>query len=152
MNQARKEQELKTVDVSVELDRQSMSFREYNLNVTLTDRSGKALTIYRHSLPWVGWYSLLLTAVRTDALGTVIEKRSVIDDPGPGKITIKPGETLTGKISLVDRFPGILKALEDRDVIVFWSYQLNPVDAAPCQRQSGYVLLPKLSGSGTQQP
>ena len=129
------------VDIPVELQ----GIREFNLHVTLTNRSGKPLTIYQHSLPWVGWYSILLTAVKTDALGTVIEKSLIIDDPGPGRITIKPGETLTGKIPLVSRFPDLLNALKERDVIIFWSYQLEAIDAPPFQRTGGYVLLPKLS-------
>lgn len=127
------------MDISVERS------SEFDLHVTLTNRSGEPLTIYQHSLPWVGWYSILLTAVKTDALGTVVEKSLIIDDPGPGRITIKPDETLTGKIPLVSRFPDLLNALKERDVIIFWSYQLKPIDAEPFQRRGGYVLLPKLS-------
>lgn len=134
------------VDISVELDLQGLSSSDYILHVKLTHRSRDILTIYQHSLPWVGWYSILLTAIKTDALGTVIEKSLIIDDPGPVRITIKPGETLTGDIPLIGRFPDLLEALRETDVIIFWSYQLKPVDAPPFQRACGYVVLPKLSG------
>ncbi len=91
---------------------------------------------------------MLLIAVKTDVLGTALDKSALIDDPGPASITIKPDETLTGKIPLARRFPGFLEALKDRDVIVFWSYQFQPIDAAPLKRVGGYVLFPKVSKAG----
>lgn len=148
MNPKNQKQELETVDVSVELDPQGQETLEYGLKVTLTNRSIEPLTVYHHSLPWAGWNSLLLVAVKTDTPGTVIGKSQIIDDPGPDRITIKPGETLAGHISLVSRFPDLLKALEDRDVIVFWSYQFQPIDAPPLKRVSGHVLLSKLPDGG----
>jgi hypothetical protein len=140
--------ERKTMDASVEIDVQGQSGPEYVLNITLTNSSSEPLTIYQHSLPWVGWYSMILIAVKTDAPGTVIDKVSPIDDPGPARLTIKPGETLEGKISLVSRFPGFAEALKERDVIVFWSYQFQPIDAAPLKRVGGYVVFPKVSKAG----
>jgi hypothetical protein len=130
---------------SVEIDVQGQSDPECSLNITLINRSPESPMIYQHSLPWVGWNSMLLIAVKTDALGTALDKLSPIDDPGPATITIRPGETLTGKIPLTHRFPGFLEALKERDVIVFWSYQLQPIDAAPLERVGGYVLFPKVS-------
>ena len=136
------------MDPSVEIDVQGQSDPEYSLNITLTNRSPEPLVIYQHSLPWVGWNSMLLIAVKTDVLGTALDKSALIDDPGPASITIKPDETLTGKIPLARRFPGFLEALKDRDVIVFWSYQFQPIDAAPLKRVGGYVLFPKVSKAG----
>lgn len=148
MNPKNQKQERKTVDVSVELDPQGRGTLEYGLNVTLTNRSMEPLTVYHHSLPWVGWNSILLVAVKTDAPGIVIDKSQLIDDPGPERIIIKPAETLVGHISLVSRFPDLLKALIDREVIVFWSYRFQPIDAPPLQRVSGHVLLSKLPDGG----
>src|SRR5688572_24443891 len=114
----------------VRIDVKGESEPDYVLSITLTNKSRQQLKTYEHSLPWVGWNSIILVAVRTDAPGTVLDKPSPIDDPGPTSITIKPRQTLTGKISLAKRFPGLLEALKERDVIIFWSYQFTPIDAA----------------------
>jgi hypothetical protein len=144
LNQGFMDTEQKIIGSSVEINVQGQSSPEYALHVTLTSKSTEPVTLYEYSLPWKGWYSILLVAVKTDAQGTPIDKSFPIDDPGPARITIEPGETLTGKISLISRFPGFLEALKDWDIIVFWSYQLQPIDAAPLQRVGGYVLFPKL--------
>jgi len=117
---------------------------EYSLDIALTNRSAESITIYTHSLPWVGWDSMMLIAAKTDAVGTIIGKNTPIDDPGVDRITIKQNETLTGKISLVDKFPGFMEAIKDRDVIVFWSYQIQPIDKPTLSRMGGFVLFPKL--------
>jgi hypothetical protein len=82
-------------------------------------------------------------AVKEDAVGTLLEKNTLIDDAGPSMLTIKSGETLAGKISLVERFPNFLEALEERNVIVFWSYNLQPVDASPSETAGGFVHFSK---------
>lgn len=140
--------ERKTVEPSVEIEVQGQSRPEYILGITLTNQSPEPLKIYQHSLPWVGWNSTVLVAVKTDAPGTVLDNLSPIDDPGAAAITIKPGETLTGTIPLTRRFPSFLEALKERDVIVFWSYQFQPIDAAPLKRTGGYVLFSKVSKAG----
>jgi hypothetical protein len=133
------------VEPSMEIDVRGESSPDYHLGVTLTNKSAESVAIYQYSLPWGGHYSILLIAAKVDAGGTVLNKSLPIDDPGPATITIKPNETLTGKISLISRFPVFLEALRDRDVIVFWSYQFQPIDAAPLQRVGGYVFFPKLT-------
>jgi hypothetical protein len=130
---------------SVKLNVKAQTSPEYALNIMLTNKSAEALTIYQHALPWVGRYSMLLIAVQTDAAGTMLDKTLPVDDPGAARITIKPKETLAGKIVLVNCFPGFLEALKERDVIVFWSYQFQPIDAAPLKRVGGYVLFAKSS-------
>lgn len=144
MAQDHQKQQFKTVDLSVELELSGKSSTDYYLIITLTNNSVEPLTIYQHSLPWIGWYSMLLFAFKIDAVGTMINKTSPIDDPGPSRTTIQPNESLLGKLSLVSRFPDLPKALQDRDVIIFWSYQFQPIDAAPLQREGGYMLIPKL--------
>jgi hypothetical protein len=115
----------------------------WTLDISLTNESAERLTVYRHSLPWIGWYSILLVAAKTDAMGTVLERSNPVDDPGTETIVIKPGETLTGQVSLVRRFPGFADAVKDREVIVFWSYQLQRLEGDPWPRTGGYVLFPE---------
>ncbi len=129
----------------MDIDRQDQRLGEYNLKIMLTNRSKNFLTIYQHSLPWVGWYSMLLIAVKMDVAGSVIEKALPIDDSGPVRTTIEPDEILEGKISLVLRFSTFLEALKDRDILVFWSYQVKPIDEVPLPRVGSYVLIPKLT-------
>ncbi|MFA6162538.1 MAG: hypothetical protein WC685_03805 [Methylobacter sp.] len=114
------------------------------LQMELTNRSTEALKVYEHSLPWIGWHSLILVAVRADALGIPLAKDMRIDDPGPGTIIIPPGAVLKGNIPLFLRFPDFRKVRGEQDVIVFWSYRLEPIDAPAWERYGGYVLFPKL--------
>ena len=115
----------------------------WTLDIALTNETAQRLTMYRHSLPWIGWYSILLLAAKTDAIGTVLERSSPVDDPGTETIVIQPGETLTGNISLVGRFPDFADAVKHREVIVFWSYQLQPIEGDLPPRAAGYVIFPK---------
>jgi len=131
------------MQASLEIAVRGQSSPDYHLAITLTNSSAEALTTYEHALPWVGHNSMLLVAVKTDAVGTILEKVSPVDDPGPATVTIQPGQTSAGKIPLVSRFPGFLEALAEREVIVFWSYQFQPVGLAPLPRMAGYVLFAK---------
>lgn len=115
----------------------------HRLKLTLTNASDAPLVLYRHSLPWVGNSSILLLAVKADRLGTVLEKKLPVDDPGPEQVTIAPGATMSGTISLSDRFPDFDNAIRDRDVIAFWSYECTPVQGPPLPRVSGAVLFPR---------
>ncbi len=122
----------------------------WTLDIALTNETAKRLTMYRHSLPWIGWYSIVLLAAKTDAIGTVLERFCPVDDPGTETIAIQPGETLTGQISLVKHFPGFADAVKHREVIVFWSYQVQPVEGDPLPRTAGYVLFPKARVEGVR--
>ncbi len=139
--------EEKIMEKFVDIEVQEIGSPEYSLNIKLTNRSAQPLTVYQHSLPWVGWHSMLLIAVKADATGSVIEHSLLIDDPGAQTVTIAPDQTLTGGISLANHFPGLAEALKNRDVVVFWSYQLQPIGAAPLKRTGGCLVFPKLTES-----
>jgi hypothetical protein len=113
------------------------------LEVRVTNETPTPITVFRHSLPWSSAYSALLVAVKTDAPGTVLDRSRPIDDPIVGTVTIQPKETVTGEIDLDRRFPGLPDGLRERDVIVFWSHQLQTVDGDLLPRTGGWVLLPK---------
>lgn len=130
-------------DGSIDIEVQGQRAPAYSLHVTLTNRTGRAVTTYLSLLPWGGQYGLLLVAVKTDATGTLLAAKAPIDDPGPSTVTIEANQTLTGEVDLENRFPDLRGALRERDVVVFWSYQFQPVDEAPAARVGGYVLFPK---------
>lgn len=127
---------------------------EARLHVTLTNRSDEKLVIFEHSLPWRGAYSMIVVAVETDPAGAPLERTLPIDDPGPGTTSIEPGETRTGDISLVQRFPNFLKTLAERDVLVFWAYRFQPLGEPPLSWTAGHVIFPRApsSGDARQQP
>ena len=122
---------------------EAVSLPARKLDMRLTNESAKPITVSRHSLPWVGAYSILLVAVKADAVGTVLDRSTPVDDPLIGTTTLQPGETLNGEIDLDRRFPGLPEAINSRDVIVFWSHQLEVVDGDPLPRTGGWVRLPK---------
>ena len=66
------------------------------LAIAITNRSPEPLVVSRSGLPWTNAYSLLLTAVRADAVGTVLERSRPVDDPLVGTFTIVPGQTVSG--------------------------------------------------------
>ena len=102
------------------------------------------MEVYRASLPWATVQSLVLVAVKLDALGTVVEQRFPIDDPSAEVITLAPGQVLEGAVPLDPRFPGLAAARRKRDVMVFWTWQLETVQGASFPRSSGAVLFPKV--------
>jgi hypothetical protein len=116
------------------------------LDMAIANKTDKPLQVQKHSLPWEGFYSLLLLPVKADALGTLIEPPiypcgipPLIQVP----VSIEPGATIKGRISLTKRFPALHDALRTKDVVLFWSYQLEPINSPPLQRTGGWLLLPK---------
>jgi|ERR1044072_1052562 hypothetical protein len=135
------------MEASVDIDVKELTSPDNRLQITLTNRSSEPVETYEHALPWVGQYSILLIAAKTDAAGTILQKNLPVDDPGPATTTIQPGGTLTGEILLANRFPEFLQALKERDIVVFWSYQFQRVDGVPTQRVGGSVTFSKLPDS-----
>jgi hypothetical protein len=120
------------------------------LTLALIYRGERELQVYEADLPWKNTYSLLLVGAETDAVGTRLEKHYPIDDPGPAIIALKPGQVLTGEIDLTDRFRDLPRVNQRRDVIIFWSYQLRPLQGGALPRVGGWVLIPK--GHGSRRP
>jgi len=116
---------------------------QYRLRLRIEYRGDVPVSVYRASLPWATVQSLLLVAVKLDALGTVIEQVFPIDDPGVDRITLHPEQVLEGDIPLQVRFPGLAAAHREWDVMIYWTYQLKTVDGMAFERVSGSVFLPK---------
>lgn len=115
------------------------------LAMTLKNLGREPIKLYKASLPW-GIKSSLVMVVATNAPDPeIVSPALYFDDPGPGTITFQPSETATGKIDLQHRFPTLWQALEKRDLVVFWSYQMPLVDGGLTSRVGGSLLLSKES-------
>lgn len=115
------------------------------LLVEIINRSEHPVEVYEHSLPWVGWHSMILAAVITDPVGTPIPKDLRIDDPGPTIVTIQSGEKLKGEVPLRLRFPEWSSARSQRDVILLWAYRFQPLDEPAGGWSMGSILFPRLA-------
>lgn len=135
--------ESKTMERQMKVAVEAMATPAHKLEMRLTNQSPGPITVFRNSLPWSSAYSALVVAVKTDAVGTAIDRSTPVDDPVVGTLTIQPGETLTGQIDLDRRFPGLSSGLKGRDVVVFWSHQLQTTGGEPLPRTGGWVLLSK---------
>jgi hypothetical protein len=113
--------------------------------VALKYTGDRDLQVQRHALPWGNTYSLILIGVDATALASPLDKHLRIDDPGTAMITLKPGQSLAGRIDLTQRFRDLPSAIQRRDAIIFWSYQLQPIDGKPLPRVGGWFFIPEAS-------
>jgi hypothetical protein len=113
------------------------------LDIRLTSKVAKPIRVYKSSLPWAAWHSMVLVAVKANRSGEVLEKLTPVDDPGPTVIVLNSGESIKGRVDLNERFPGLSQSVRDSDVLLFWSYQLFSIGGAPFERQGGWLLIPK---------
>ena len=99
--------------------------------------------VYKSDLPWGIRRSMILVAMCLDGADTLIPELEYIDDPAPDIVTLGPGQKLHGTIRLEERFSTFRDCLKTKDALVFWSYQLSPIDAAPTARVSGGIIVRK---------
>lgn len=116
---------------------------EWKLDIQLEYYGKEQVTIYRSNLPWGIRYSLLLVPIVLDPIKTRLEESQYIDDPGPEQLILNPGDKLSGTVKLLNRFPDLGKVAQERDVIIFWSYQFRSIEGQVFQRLSGAVIIPK---------
>lgn len=124
-----------TVDVTI-----TSLVPDPKLLVRLTNLSANPLTVYKSSLPWGNRYSMIVVAVRVAGVNEVLPTPPVIDDPGPDRLVIGAGETLSGEINLAHRFANFTSGAGGKgDLLLFWSYQLTTVDHQASERVGGWL-------------
>ena len=111
------------------------------IELTLEYSGEQVIDVYKNSLPWGNRYSLILVAVKADAIGTLVPQQQVINDPSPSTIAIQPGDRLTGEINLNERLVGLDEALKTSDVIVFWNYEMRTIESVVAPRIGGWLLI-----------
>ncbi len=117
------------------------------IDLELTNTSRATLELFTHSLPWRGYYSVVLVATGNFPAENPLSHPLITDDP-PAALTafttIKLGESLKGEIRLASRIPDLVKLLKNRDMILFWAYQPTTVNHTRGKWVGGWLLLPKL--------
>ena len=108
------------------------------LRVTLTSGAATTATIYHADLPWGIRDSIIFSAVRPN--GEPIDLIFPTDDPGPGKVSIRPGERLVGEVDL--RYVIDVNVLKNSDVLLFWAYK-SPAALHLPHWTGGLVVIPK---------
>jgi len=119
------------------------SGRDLTLAIRLSSHLEKPIRVYQSSLPWAAWHSMVLIAVKANQNGEVLKRYTPIDDPSPTIVTLNPGAEIKGRVALNERFPDLSQTLRESDVLLFWSYQLRPLDSAPLERQGGWLFVSK---------
>ena len=130
--------------VSVNLSVHSSATNRCKLMVVFTNITDGSLRIFRNDLPWESRHSVMLIAVRAGAGNAILSEDLPVDDPIIGDVQIIKNQKLQGTIDLEQRFPDLIHTLEKADVILFWSYQLTPIEKSSLPRQGGWLLIPKL--------
>ena len=126
------------VEVSLAASQQSPT-----VQFKISNATTNTIECHRADLPWASRHSIILMLVENDISHTVVPEELPVDDPITGTLKISPGGDLEGNLILRSRFPELQKALARREVILFWSYQLKPLNSPVLPRCGGWILIPK---------
>ena len=118
--------------IEVTLSRQN----PLHLRVTLMSGVTTMVQINRFDLPWGYRYSMVFAAARPN--GQAVELLFPVEDPGLSKMSVKPGETLTGDVDLRHVIRD-LSVLKKSDVLLFWAYKAP--DALHIPRWTGGLVV-----------
>lgn len=121
--------------IKVELDQQHLE-----LHVTVSSRAPSVVTFGKWQLPWGNANSMILVAVTGNK--AYIERNLLIDDPTSEEVSIKQNESLSGDVSLEKAFTGLVAALKQSDVHLFWAYEA-PGELHIPRWSGGWILIPK---------
>jgi hypothetical protein len=115
----------------------SIRFRVFN-------NSQRRITIPTSDLPWNK-----LTLLIVDPSGRVIPRSeyngTIIRDWAGARVAIEAGAFLEGRASLHDLYyETALPMLSSTELVLFWTYRIEPVDQEPFERVGGWLPLRKL--------
>jgi hypothetical protein len=114
------------------------------LRFTLVNSGTAPIDLDTGYLPWGVRYSLVLAACPAAIEVTCLSQAMHIEDPVPGKVTLEPGEEISGDIDLFYKIPSLPKLLKKQDAIVFWSYEPRTEAGTRLSRINGAVYVHKL--------
>jgi hypothetical protein len=111
------------------------------LDLKLWYQGQQKIRISESSLPWRMQHSLLLLAVCLDGKNRVIQETYSLENPSPNTISLEPGQSLTGSVDLLERFPTLGECVANHEALVFWSFQLKPRESLALPRVNGGVSI-----------
>ena len=94
------------------------------VKITLNNAGRTTIKMSESELPWVGRYSCWFKAFEDDLQGSPLEEAFPPSDRAITEpvIILKPGETMTGRVDIEDRFPTLVEVLKSENVVLFWRY------------------------------
>jgi hypothetical protein len=112
------------------------------LKFTVKNVSNHTVTIEEPRLPWGQRYSVMIVAAERKS-GSPLKEVPLIDDAflSP-KVSIKPGQSLSGSIELVYYVADIDKKLRSTDLVLFWYYDARGNNET-LGEYGGWILIPK---------
>ena len=111
------------------------------LRITVRSLAAAPATINKSELPWELRHSIILMAV-TPA-GDSLPQNVVAGDPGLQKVTLKPGQSVSGDIDLKMVFKDLDGARRKSDVLLFWAYR-SPSGLNLPKWSGGWILIPRM--------
>jgi hypothetical protein len=114
----------------------------WRLQFDLQYTGEKPVVVSERSLPWKSPRDLLLVVAPLNSARTRLAE---LDSPPPAPpqtfLTLNPGDTLAGSVNLSARFPGLTAAIQEGEVIVFWSHQIRSMESPALPRLNGGVVI-----------
>jgi hypothetical protein len=118
--------------------------------IRLHNNSEQRVSIRSAELPWNR-----LVVVLVDPNGKVVPKSDyegkLIRDWAGEKEVIEPGHFLESRVSLHDLFyETAIPFLRNSDLVMFWTYRLQPLDHEASDRVGGYLTISRQSSMNEQ--
>ena len=136
-----------TLPPPLALDVQLAFIPEPALQMTLTNRTDRPISVPSGLLPWREGGSMSIQAATCESPhGTRLDRLYRFDDPPYEPVWMAPGQSLKETYRLDWLFPDLMETLGQTDVEVLWKYQLAPQGFSPVKLK-GCVVVPK---TGTQ--
>ena len=127
----------KNSGVEAELRKDALS----RLRITVRSLATAPATIYKSELPWELRHSIILTAVTS--AGDSLPQNVVAGDPSLQKITLNPGQSVSGDIDLKTVFKDLDGARRKSDVLLFWAYR-SPDGLNLPKWSGGWIVIPRM--------
>lgn len=111
------------------------------LRITIRSLADAPATIHKSELPWELRHSIILMAV-TPA-GDSLPQNAEAGDPSLQKITLNPGQSVSGDIDLKTVFKDLDGVRRKSDVLLFWAYR-SPSGLNLPKWSGGWILIPRM--------
>jgi hypothetical protein len=117
-----------------------------SLIVRLTNESSGPLEFPLGLGPWVGPSTIRLVGIEVWSGQPIISRGSAFLDPQILDVKLKPGESRDGKVVLDDVYPEFAGEMKKhghrRELVLFWTYQLELDDGSLSNRVGGWIDFP----------